>query len=287
MSEQKERDDITGRETTGHEWDGIKELNTPLPRWWLWVFYATIVWAIGYWLVMPAWPLLSDYTRGVLGWSSRARLNAEIAEARAAQSGFVKRIEATDLAAIEADPELLEFALAGGRSAFGLYCAQCHGRGAQGAPGIPNLNDDDWIWGGDLETIHETIRVGVRSDHDETRFNAMPAFVADEILSEDEAEQVADYVLSLSNPDITPDPQGAALFADNCAACHGEAGEGVRELGGPRLNDAIWLYGGSREDVLRQIRKPRHGVMPTWESRLDPATIKELAIYVHMLGGGE
>lgn len=287
MRDHSQRDDVSGRSTTGHDWDGIQELDTPLPRWWLWVFIACIIWAIGYWILMPAWPLVSDHTRGLLGWSSRGRLAAEITQARAAQSGYVKRIEASDLATIEADPELLEFALAGGRSAFGLHCAQCHGSGAEGAPGIANLNDDDWIWGGTLEAIHETIRVGVRSAHDETRFNEMPAFVADGILSENEAVHVADYVISLSNPGVKPDPQGAQLFADNCTACHGEHGEGVRELGGPRLNDAIWLYGGTRDDVLRQIRKPRHGVMPTWEARLDPATIKELAIYVHSLGGGE
>lgn len=284
-----EIDEITGVETTGHEWDGIKELNKPLPRWWLWIIYVSIVWSIGYWIVMPAWPHLTGYTKGLMGYSQRTSVARTIADARKAQAVYRGRIAASDLAAIKEDPDLLRFALAGGRAAFGDNCAPCHGRGAQGATGYPNLNDDDWLWGGTLEEIHQTLKAGIRADHPDTRDSQMPAFGRDQMLEPAQITDVTDYVLTLSGGDANADAaaRGKAVFAEQCAACHGEEGKGNAELGAPNLTNRIWLYGGSREAVGQTIRTSRAGVMPAWEGRLDAQTLKQLAVYVHSLGGGQ
>ena len=289
MTEKREIDDVTGQATTGHEWDGIKELNSPLPRWWLWTFYITIVWAVGYWIAMPAIPLVSDYSRGVLGYSQRESVREETAEAYVAQGAFRTRIEEASLEEIQDVPELFEFAVAGGRSAFAVNCSQCHGAGGAGTPGYPNLNDDAWIWGGSIEQIHETIRVGIRSDHPDTRFNEMPAFLKDELIDRDQVDAVVEYVLQISGQDH--DAAGAAagreVYMEQCAACHMENGRGDPELGGPNIADAIWLHGGSREEIWDTVANARNGVMPNWDEKLDPIVRKQLAIYVHALGGGE
>lgn len=289
MAGDKPIDDHSGVETTGHVWDGIRELNNPLPRWWLWTFYVTIVWAIGYWVVMPAWPLVSGYTRGALGYSSRALVAERIAATRAAQDIYVNRIEAANLAEIQRDPELLEFALAGGRSTFAVNCSQCHGRGAAGAVGFPNLNDDAWLWGGTLDDIAQTITYGIRNGHDEARAGPMPAFLRDQILSREQVEDVAEYVLSLSGTaeDTEAAKRGAEVFAEQCVACHQEGGVGSKEFGAPNIADSIWLYGGDKQTVMETIMNGRAGVMPAWFDRLSPATIKQLAVYVHSLGGGQ
>ncbi|MDX5361589.1 MAG: cytochrome-c oxidase, cbb3-type subunit III [Alphaproteobacteria bacterium] len=290
MAHERERDHHTGTETTGHEWDGIKELNTPLPKWWLYVFYATIVWSIGYWIVYPAWPLAASYTKGIWGYSQRERVMENVEQAKAAQSGFVDRIREASLQDIVADDELRQFAMAGGRAAFGDNCAACHGTGAQGAPGgYPSLVDDAWLWGGTLDDIHTTLEVGIRADHPDTRLSEMPAFGVDQILSREEIDQVSEYVLSLSGTATNQQAAeaGATIFADNCAACHGENGEGMVEMGAPNLADAIWLYGGEKADVVYTVTHSRAGVMPAWSGRLSPETIKQLTVYVHELGGGQ
>lgn len=284
-----EIDEVTGVETTGHEWDGLKELNKPLPKWWLWVLYATIVWSIGYWIAMPAWPLVGGYTKGVLGYSQRAVVARSLDDARSAQAGYLDRIANSNPAEIKGDAELLQFALAGGEAAFGDNCAPCHGRGAQGATGYPNLNDDEWIWGGSLEEIHKTLQVGIRSGHPDTRTNQMPAFGRDELLEPRQIRDVTEYVLSISGQDADAEAveRGTAIFAEQCVACHGEGGKGNIEMGAPNLTDRIWLYGGSRSAILEMVRDPRSGVMPFWEGRLSSETIKQLAVYVHSLGGGQ
>ena len=287
MSTEPEYDEVTKTYTTGHEWDGIKELNTPLPRWWLWTLYASIVWAIGYWILMPAWPLVSEHTKGMLGYSQRDTVNSELAAAQDSRKIFSEKLLAADLATIENTPDLLEFAMAGGKAAFGDNCAGCHGSGAAGAKGYPNLNDDDWLWGGSLDEIHETISVGIRGVHEDTRLSDMPAFLTDEMLEKDQIKDVATYVMSLSNKTIAAPAGAFELFQENCAACHGEDARGNKEFGAPNLADGIWLYGADPETLIATISYSRQGVMPTWDGRLDPATIKSLAVYIHTLGGGE
>jgi cytochrome c oxidase cbb3-type subunit 3 len=290
MADKKEIDDVSGVETTGHEWDGIKELNNPLPRWWLWTFYACIVWALAYTVFYPAWPGITGATAGVLGWSSRGDLAKEVADAEAAQAVYVDELASTDVTEISANPELMQFATAGGASTFKVYCEQCHGSGAQGGPGYPNLNDDAWIWGGTIEDIYTTILHGARYESDEdTRISDMPAFGRDEILERDAISDVAWYVRKLSGQDFdaAAADRGETIFVDNCAACHGDAGEGMKELGAPNLSDAIWLYGGTHADIMAQVTSPRQGVMPAWSARLGETTVKQLAVYVHGLGGGQ
>lgn len=285
----QEIDAVTGTATTGHEWDGIKELNTPLPRWWLWTFYACIVWSVLYWIAYPAWPLVSTYTSGLLGYSSRANVAADMAALQALRGEKGAMLAKADLADIEKDPSLLAFARAQGRAAFGDNCAPCHGSGATGSKGYPNLNDDDWLWGGTVADVHQTIQYGIRSGHAQARENQMPAFGKDGTLKKDQIVQVANYARSLAG---LPVPQGVdiaagkALFADNCAVCHGDEGKGNPELGAPNLTDRIWLYGSDEASVIETITNSRNGVMPAWSDRLDPVTVKALAVYVHTLGGG-
>jgi len=285
-----EIDAVTGTETTGHEWDGIRELNNPLPRWWLWVFYATIVWSIGYWIVYPSWPLVTQYTQGVFGWSSRGAVAEDLAALRQQRSAMADQIAATPLQEIIADQRMLDFARAQGRAAFADNCAPCHGAGGGGAKGYPNLNDDDWLWGGKLSDIEYTIRHGVRSTDDKSRQGSMPAFGRDKLLTTPDILAVANYARSLSGLPVAADAdlaRGKKVFAENCASCHGENGKGNREIGAPDLTDQIWLYGPSLEAIVEGLMNGRGAVMPAWAPRLDDTTIKSLAVYVHGLGGGQ
>lgn len=290
MADKKRIDAPTGTETVGHEWDGIEELDTPMPRWWLWTFYATIAWALVYTIAFPAWPMLRDATAGLLGWSSRGQLAQELqaeARRRAPITQALAQVPAEDL---QHNPELMQAAVEGGRAAFKVHCVQCHGSGAAGSKGYPNLNDDDWLWGGDIEAIRYTIEHGVRNpDHDQTRVSQMPAFGRDGIFKPSEIADVTAHVRAVSGqqkPDAAA-ARGARLFADNCAVCHGPAGKGDRKLGAPDLTDAIWLYGGDTDSIATTITNARYGVMPRWGAKLDPVTVKMLAAYVHSLGGGE
>ena len=289
MPTKVEKDAITGTETTGHEWDGIKELDTPLPRWWLWTFYATIVWAVGYWIVYPAWPTLTGYTRGILGWSQYQSLADQMREAEAAKATYLDKLKPASVEQIVADKQLLDFAIAGGRAAFADNCTPCHGAGGAGAKGYPNLADDDWLWGGGIEQIDTTIRFGARNGNPNAHSTDMPRFGADGILTPEQISDAADYVLSLSGTqgDAAAIGRGAQIFAENCAACHGGNGEGNADLGAPRLNDAIWLYGGDKATVVETIANARRGVMPAWAERLPETTVKMLAVYVHSLGGSQ
>ncbi len=284
----KHIDEISGVETTGHEWDGIRELNNPMPRWWVWTFYATIVWALGYTILYPAWPLVNDATRGVLGYSSRGELATEMASAKAAQGAILERIAAATPEEIIANPELNQFATAGGAAAFRVNCTPCHGTGAAGGEGYPNLNDDDWLWGGSVDAIYQTVAHGIRDAVDpDTRIGEMTAFV--DVIEPDEIRQAAAYVVSLTGTPRDPSlvEPGKQVFMDNCASCHGENAEGNRDLGAPDLADAIWLKAEGEDGIIEQIRAPKHGVMPAWSARLGDVTVKQLAVYVHSLGGGE
>lgn len=284
-------DAVTGTATTGHVWDGIRELNTPLPRWWLWLFYATILWSVGYWIVYPSWPLLSSYTTGAFRWQSRNAVLSDLEGLKAQRGPLADKLAAASLQEIASDPLLNDFARAQGRPAFAENCAPCHGAGGGGGRGYPNLNDDEWIWGGSLEEIAQTIRHGIRSaDADARQGAAMPAFGRDGILKRADVDNVADYVRSLAGLPVGANANLAAgkkVFADNCAVCHGDAGKGKRELGAPNLSDAIWLYGADKAAIAEGVWNGRGGVMPGWAGRLDDATIKALAIYVHSFGGGE
>lgn len=290
MAEHNELDHATGKTTTGHEWDGIKELNTPLPRWWVITFYLTIVWAVGYWVVYPAWPLLWNHTTGMLNYSSRADVSVELANLEKVRGDKMAVLGAAPLADIAKDPALLALARARGKTVFGDNCAPCHGSGGAGAKGYPNLNDDEWLWGGTLDEIAQTIQFGVRSGHAKAHEGAMLAFGKDGILKKDQIVTVANYVRSLSGLPTAAGydaTAGAKIFAENCASCHGDAGKGNPELGAPNLTDKIWLYGSDEAALVETITNGRAGVMPAWVGRLDPATVKALTVFVHSLGGGK
>jgi cytochrome c oxidase cbb3-type subunit III len=278
-------DQPTGTALVGHEWDGIEELNTPLPRWWLYTFYLCIIWAFAYVIMYPAWPLINSATEGMLGWTSRGQLAAEMKAADVKRAPLVNSLAAIPIEQLLTDQKLYQGAVAGGAAAFKVHCVQCHGSGAIGSKGYPNLNDDDWLWGGDMASIHYTLTHGIRNpDHPETRASAMPAF--DGILSPIETSQIVTHVQSLSGK-AKPNAKGAELFATNCASCHGGDGKGMRAFGAPNLADNIWLYGGDKGSITQTVLNSRQGVMPRWNDKLDPATIKMLTAYVHSLGGGE
>lgn len=290
MADRKRIDEPTGTETVGHEWDGIEELDTPMPRWWLWTLYATIAWAVVYTVLYPAWPMVSSATAGTLGWSSRGQLEAEMKAEADRKRPVELALAQIPIERLPEDSKLLNAAVQGGAAAFKVNCVQCHGSGAAGTKGYPNLNDDDWLWGGDLKAIHKTLENGIRQPGDkQTRTSQMPAFGRDGILQPNEIQYLTSYVRTLSGAEKpgAASLRGAALFAVNCAACHGADGKGNRTLGAPNLTDKIWLYGGDRTSIAETITNARYGIMPAWGQRLDPVTVKMLAAYVHSLGGGE
>ena len=290
MTDNKRIDKETGTETVGHEWDGIEELDTPMPRWWLWSLYISIIWGIGYVILYPAWPMLNGATEGVLGWTSRGELEQELSARDKELEPIHQALVSTDIRKLNGSPELMQAAIEGGRSAFKVHCVQCHGSGATGSKGYPNLNDDEWLWGGDLEAIEYTLVNGIRNpDHKETRFSQMPAFGRDGILNSAEVNDLVSYVRVLSGKEKSSASakNGTVLFQNNCAICHGTDAKGDRTQGAPNLTDAISLYGLDRESLTYTITNSRYGVMPRWGQRLDAATIRMLAAYVHSLGGGE
>lgn len=291
MSERSEVDGHSGTETTGHEWDGIKELNTPLPRWWLTIWFGSIVAAVVYMVLMPSWPLpwADTYVKGVRNYSERETFASDMAKLEASRGPSEAKLANTALDAIENDADLLNFAMAAGASAFGDNCATCHGAGGAGTIGYPALVDDVWLWGGSLADIKTTITHGIRGVSDDTRYSQMPAFGKDELLTKDEINDLVEYVVSVSGgqADKAAVARAQVLFADNCSACHAKTGRGDREQGAPDLTDGEWLYGGDRDTLRETITNARFGVMPAWQDRLQPWTIDALSIYVHALGGGE
>ncbi|MBY9067198.1 cytochrome-c oxidase, cbb3-type subunit III [Hyphomonas sp. WL0036] len=287
-------DEVSGVETTGHSWDGIKELNNPLPRWWLYVFYGSIVWAIGYMIVMPAIPALPGMgmtnTRGIAGHSDRAEVAKEVEKLHTERAAAASQLVGASLEQIENDLSLQQFALAMGESAFGDNCATCHGAGGRGAKGYPMLADDIWLWDGTLEGIETTLRHGIRHTEDpDTRRNTMPAFGRDGMLTPREIDDLVEYVLDLSGreADQAAVSRAAPIYATQCVTCHGADGKGNRQLGAPNLTDHEWLFGGEPRDIQQTIYSARNAHMPAWQGRLDDPTIKALAVYVHSLGGGE
>lgn len=285
-----EKDIVSGQHTTGHEWDGLQELDTPMPKWWVYVFLATIVFAVVYCVLYPSIPLGKTYFHGILGYSTRAEAMAGVKEMQAKHGEAMAKIDKTPIADIQKDPHLLETALEAGKITFANNCQPCHGPGGEGRPGFPPLNTDFWLWGGTLNDIQKIVTHGIRSSDPDALQSQMPNFGTDGILQPQQIQQVADYVsVALfgnkeANVDTAP---GQKIFADNCAVCHGDKGQGNRDVGAPPLASKVHLYGGDRDMVVAQVTHPRHGVMPNWNARLDAATIKSVALYVHSLGGGE
>lgn len=295
MSDKNNKDEV---QTTGHSWDGIEELNNPLPRWWLWTLYACIVWAILYSIAYPAWPLIKGATPGLLGYSTRGEVAKDIAAAEAANSELTSRLATADLASLREEPELYSYAVNGGRAIFAANCSQCHGSGAAGVQvgGYPNLLDDDWIWGGEIEQIAQTITHGIRNEQSpDAHYSQMPAFGTDGLLENAEIDAVVQHVRAISGQehDAALAVAGSEIFYDNCAACHGDNGEGNIDIGAPNLSDAIWLYGGSEQTIRKTIYEARFGVMPAWSEEyrvgtgLNQSEINAVATFVHQLGGGQ
>ena len=276
-------------DTTGHVWDGIEEFDNPMPRWWLWLFYLTIIWGVAYTIAYPAWPLVSSATSGLLGYSTRGEAVEEIAAVEARNEGINMQLASVELTEIASNPELNSYATSAGAAVYRTWCTQCHGSGAAGAVGYPNLLDDDWLWGGDIESIHTTITHGIRNEEDDdARYSEMPAF--GDILEPEEVTSVVNYVMSISGGAPVDPAQvaaGSEVYLDNCSACHGEEALGDVEQGAPNLADAIWLYGGDYDTLIETVTYSRRGVMPPWNQRLSEAEIRAVAVYVHQLGGGE
>jgi cytochrome c oxidase cbb3-type subunit 3 len=297
MSKQPLKKATSNVGTTGHEWDGIEELNNPLPRWWVWILYATIVWGVGYTIAYPAWPLVSRATSGVLGYSTRAQVALELAVWNEHNAALNEQLSTSDLTAVAANPDLQNYAVNKGAAVFRANCSQCHGSGAAGvqASGYPSLLDNDWLWGGTIDEIAFTVAHGIRNEQSpDARWVAMPAF--GDVLLADEIDAIANHVLAISGQghDAALALTGSELYLANCASCHGDAGEGNRVMGAPALDDAIWLYGGDAETIRHSIVNSRFGVMPAWSEEWRPAgggltqaEINAVAAYVHQLGGGE
>lgn len=283
------RDPITGRETTGHEWNGIEELDTPVPRVVLFFLTVTTLFAIGYWIAMPAWPLWSTYTKGILGVDQREIVARQVAEARQDRAPWVDKIAALDFAAIQADPDLMGRVQLAGRTLFEDNCAACHGVKASGGPGFPNLSAKSWLWGGTPDKIAETIRIGINSTNEDTRISQMTAFGRDGVLNATQISNVVAYVRSLSglgSEDAADAPAIAAgkeVFAANCVSCHGDDAKGKLDMGAPDLTDKYWIYGGSLDTVFTSVYSGRQGHMPHWGTRLSDVDIKILALYVEAL----
>ena len=286
----KEIDQPTGVETTGHEWDGIKELNNPLPRWWLIVLWISVIWSIIYWILMPSWPGITGHFAGIRGHTERANVDAAISALEGERRTQMEQLlNVASIADVERDPQLLQFAMKAGESLFGDNCATCHGAGGQGFKGYPALVDDAWLWGGTLNDISTTLHYGIRSTHPQTRVGLMQAYGELGILNRDQISDLTEYVVHISGREANVDSvaRGAALFQQQCVSCHGVEGKGNQLLGAPNLSDAIWLYGGERAEIHQTIYSGRNGVMPYWEDRLTEEQITALSVYVHSLGGGE
>jgi len=279
-----ERDPKSGYLTTGHEWNGLTELNTPVPRLVFFFLAVAVLFSVGYWILMPAWPVGTTYTKGLLGLSDRAHVAESVKQAAVDRAAWTDQIAAKSYAEIEADPRLMTAVRQTGRTLFGDNCAVCHGRDAKGGKGFPNLTGTSWLWGGSPEAIAETIRVGINSAHPDSRNAQMPAFGRDQILQRADIENVVAYVLSVGNSKAKPlagnAEAGKAVFAANCAVCHGPDAKGKTDVGSPNLTDRFWMYGGDENSIYNTVWGGLQGHMPTWESRLTPVDRKILALYL-------
>ena len=287
----EERDKYTGYMTTGHDWNGIKELNTKVPKT-VWIFLIiSFVFSVICWILWPAWPLGRTYTKGVLETDQQKRVDQVVERAIDDRTIWTDRITKLDYAAIQSDQRLMHIVKQNGTRLFLDNCAACHGEEAEGGPGFPSLKDTAWLWGGTAEAISETIRVGINSEHEESRTSEMLAFGRDQILSRAQILEVADYVQSLSSTSATKGRQGLvglpgkAVFIENCAACHGEKARGNIEFGAPDLTDDFWIYGGNRDAIFKTIWHGHKGHMPSWQGRLSEVDRKILTLYLLEISG--
>ncbi|MGE3874672.1 MAG: cytochrome-c oxidase, cbb3-type subunit III [Parvibaculaceae bacterium] len=282
------RDPITGRLTTGHEWNGIEELDTPVPRVVLFFLAVTALFAVGYWIAMPAWPLGTTYTKGVLGIDQRDIVTKQVEAAELARGAWMDKIGAADFATLKADPAVMQHVREAGRRLFADNCAVCHGVNATGGPGFPDLTAKSWLWGGAPEALAQTIAVGINSTNDDTRASQMLGFGATGTLNPKQVAQVVAYVRSLSAAAEADDAEtlkaGQEIFMANCVSCHGEDAKGSQDVGAPNLTDGTWIYGGDLDSVYHTVFAGRQGHMPHWNTRLSPSEIKLLALYVDTLG---
>ena len=285
---QVERDAPSGYLTTGHEWNGIKELNSPIPGIVFFFIAVTHVWALGYWLLMPAFPLGTTYTKGLLGADDRRSVMESVKGMQAARAAWVEQVEKKSYAEIQADRLLMISVREGGRSLFGDNCAPCHGQNARGAPSFPDLTRSS-LWGSTPEELAETIRIGVNSSHRESRVSQMPALGRDLVLKGNDISNVVAYVQSLGGTTpATPAGNipagtlaaGKAVYAEHCAACHGPEGKGKIDVGAPDLTDSYWTHGSDAASLHGVVWGGLRGVMPSWEGRLSNAERKILALYL-------
>lgn len=277
----REVDPFTGYDTTGHDWNGIRELNTPFPKIALWALILSVVYSVIAWVLLPAWPLWGDYTRGLLGLDQGEMAVERYQAISAEREDWMARFGEGDFAALKDDETLMLSAMPAAHRLFEDNCAACHGENGGGGPGFPVLHDDYWLWGGDPETVAETLHVGINTGSDDARFGQMPAFGW---MERGERSALTDYVTALPQGNADPDSAGGMLFAENCAACHAEDGGGGMMNGAPSLTDDAVIYGQDRAAVLETLRNGRQGVMPAWSGRLSDAEINLLALYVSTLG---
>ena len=291
MADQPRKDHKTNTYTTGHKWDhNLEELDNDIPRWWLLTFFLCIAVALLYVVLYPSFPTHKSFFTGLLGYDSAdefAKQQEDIAQANATKNQQLQQLAFAD---IIADKALYTYAVRGGEALFQENCAPCHGQNGMGREGgYPVLADDDWIWGGSLKQIEQTITYGVRIN-EKGRQSMMPAFGRDELLTPEEIRQVTYYVrnITMEVKEATPEQLalGEKIYAQNCASCHSADGihaGGGKAFGAPALNDAIWLYGNNQQAVYNQIYNPKLGAMPSWIDRLNAEKVKMLTLYVYQL----
>ncbi|MFV0336534.1 MAG: cytochrome-c oxidase, cbb3-type subunit III [Tropicimonas sp.] len=278
----QELDPVTGYDTTGHNWNGIKELNTPFPKLVIWALILTFIYSVIAWILLPAWPLGRDYTRGLLGLDQGEMAVAGYRDMTAGRQDWMAPFAGEDFAALQADAGLMTRAMPAAHRLYEDNCAACHGASGQGGPGFPALADDVWLWSGEVEEIALTIRHGINAN-DDSRYAEMTSF---DWMDRPDREALADYVAAMPAGEADPASPAGELFAENCASCHGETGEGGLEVGAPSLTDGFTLYGQDTHTVWETLRDGRLGVMPAWNARLSDAEINLLALYVAGLGDG-
>ena len=277
----REIDPVTGYDTTGHDWGGIRELNTPFPKVALIALVITVIYSIIAWILLPAWPLGRDYTRGLLGLDQSEMAMESLGRVETRREAWLAAFNDPDFDKIATDEAQMASIVRAADRIYQDNCAACHGSAGLGGPGFPVLTDNYWLWGGGPRTIAETLRVGINTTHPEARYAQMPAF---DWMDRPDRQALAEYVAALPSGTADRDGAAAALFEENCTSCHGAGGEGGLMNGAPSLTDDAVIYGQNETSVMETLRNGRQGLMPYWSDRLSDAEINLLAIYVTRLG---